>query len=392
VADTQPSVLTGVFKKPFAEQVAFFRNKLGKLVPTSRWDDISKAAHDVSFMVAGAEKADLLADLAAAVDRAIAEGTGGAAFRRDFRDIVQRRGWHNWTGEGSQAGENWRTRVIYQTNMSTSYAAGRVAQLRQGGFKYWIYRHNDSVSHPRPLHQAWNGITRPANDPFWKTHGTPNGWGCRCYILGARSDAGARRLGGDPSKSLDPAWKKIDPKTGAPVGIDKGWDYLPGDTVSDAVIQRVKSLRAKFDTLPPPIATALMAEWIGSAAFARWYDNPSGNWPIVRIPSADAEAIGALKHVADLSAETAAKQVAAHPEITAAEYALAQHAVNAPDFKVKDTDQSMVYVKTEKAGGHVLIVKATKTGKGLFVTSFRRLSQKEARRDAEIKRLMRKGK
>jgi SPP1 gp7 family putative phage head morphogenesis protein len=230
-----PSVLSGAFKLPFSEQVAFFRGKLGNLVATKRWDDIQRAAHDTSFMVAGAEKADLLADLAMAVDRIHAEGKGIEAFRKDFRAIVQKHGWHDYTGASTLAGRKWRTRVIYQTNMATSYAAARVAQLRERGFKYWIYRHNDSVSHPRPLHQAWNGITLPADDPWWQTHGTPNGWGCRCYLLGARSARGAKRLGGKPDKKLNPDWNKIDPKTGTPVGIDKGWDYLPGDTVSDTV-------------------------------------------------------------------------------------------------------------------------------------------------------------
>jgi len=230
-----PSVVSGAFKKPFPEQVAFFRGKLGKLVPTKRWDDIQKSAHDTAFMVAGAEKADLLADLAMAVERIHAEGKGIEAFRKDFRAIVQKHGWHDWTGSSTPAGRKWRTRVIYQTNMATSYAAARVAQLRERGFKYWVYRHNDSSKVPRPLHLAWNGITLPADDPWWDTHGVPNGWGCRCYILGARSAKGAKRLGGNPDKNLNPDWNKTDPKTGAPVGIDKGWDYLPGDTVSDTV-------------------------------------------------------------------------------------------------------------------------------------------------------------
>jgi len=235
VRQAQPSVVSGVLRKPFAEQVAFFRGKLGKLVPTRRWDDIKRAGHDTAFMVAGAQKADLLTDLAAAVDRTISEGKSLQAFRKDFHSIVERRGWHNWTGETTKAGRNWRTRVIYQTNASTSYAAGRVAQLREGGFRFWIYKHNDSVAHPRPLHLSWDGITLPGDHPFWNTHSAPNGWGCRCYLLGARSAAGARRLGGDPGRKLNPSWNKLDPKTGAPVGIDKGWDYQPGDTVSDTV-------------------------------------------------------------------------------------------------------------------------------------------------------------
>lgn len=235
MADALPSVISGALKRPFKEQVAFFRGKLGNLVPTARWDDIQRSAHDRAFMVAGAAKADLLADLATAVDRSITEGKSLEAFRQDFRSIVERNGWHGWTGEGNKKGVAWRTRVIYQTNALSSYNAGRYAQLREGGFDFWIYRHNDSVKNPRPQHLAWNGLTLPPDHPFWKTHAPQNGWGCKCYAVGARSARGARRLGGDPDKALPEDWDAIDAKTGAPVGIDKGWDYQPGAAVSQTI-------------------------------------------------------------------------------------------------------------------------------------------------------------
>jgi hypothetical protein len=233
--DEFPSLVSGALKRPFDEQVAFFRQKLGRLVPTRRWTDMMREAHDSGFMVAGAAKADLLADLAAAVDRGIAEGTGLDAFRADFKAIVERNGWHDFTGSGSRAGVAWRTRTIYTTNAATSYAAGRNAQLADAGFALRVYRHNDSVRHPRPLHLSWNNVVLPADHPFWATHSPPNGWGCRCYVLGARSERGARRLGGDPEKALPQNWRTLDPRTGAPVGIDRGWDHAPGATVANTV-------------------------------------------------------------------------------------------------------------------------------------------------------------
>jgi len=87
------------FNTPFFEQLEFFRNKLN--LPSERWDDIKKAAHDRAFIVAGAMKADLLEDLNGAVEKAIRGGLGIEEFRKDFADIVQKHGWHGWTGEGS---------------------------------------------------------------------------------------------------------------------------------------------------------------------------------------------------------------------------------------------------------------------------------------------------
>lgn len=248
--------LTAAFGKPFREAVAAFRLRLGNLVPTARWDDLWQTQHDRAFMVAGATKADLLADLADAVDKAISRGTSLEEFRRDFRRIVEERGWHGWTGEGTKAGEAWRTRVIYRTNIRTSYAAGRMAQLVEGGFKLWVYRHGGSVE-PRIVHLGWDGLVLPPDHPFWATHAPPNGWGCSCYVVGARSFRGAQRLGGQPGKELPDGWQKLDPKTGAPVGIDRGWAYQPGASAVDDIIAAVKT---KADRLPRPIESALMAE------------------------------------------------------------------------------------------------------------------------------------
>lgn len=234
--DLQPSAVEGVLKRPFAEQVAFFRRKLGARVPTARWDDISRDAHDSAFMVAGAAKADLLSDLAAAVDRSVAEGRGLEAFRKDFRAIVERRGWRGWTGQGTRAGEAWRTRVIYRTNAAVSYAAGREAQLAEGGFPFIVYRHGGS-EHPRLEHQSWDGLVLPSDHPFWSTHSPPNGWGCSCFKLGARTRKAARRLGGKPNKKLPRNWNAREPKTGTPPGVGKGWDYAPGAGVAHIVQQ-----------------------------------------------------------------------------------------------------------------------------------------------------------
>ncbi len=391
--ETLPSQLTGAFGKPFPEQVAFFRQKLGRLVPTARWTDLMQAEHDRAFMVAGASKAALLEDLAAAIDRAIAEGASLDEFRRDFKAAVQAHGWTQWTGAGSPTGEAWRTRIIYSTNTSTAYAAGRLAQLRAAGFAYWVYRHSDSVLHPRPMHLAWNGLTLAPDHPFWRTHYPPNGWGCRCYVLGARDAAAARRLGGDPGKALPAGWNARNAKTGAPPGIDRGWGYQPGDTVSETVT----ALAGALDRLPARPAIALIQDWLRTELFARWFAQPQGRFPLVRLPDADAQALGAppTVRVGYLSADSAGKQAVAHPELTPIDYAQAQRVIDSASVKVLETQptgtRDMIYVLVEEPSGYVLVVKATRTGNELFVKTFYRLHRDEARRDREVMRLLRKG-
>lgn len=381
---TEP--LAAVFRKPFAEQVAALRLRLGDLVPTARWDDIEKSAHDRAFMVAGAMKADLLADMAGAVDKSIASGTSLEEFRADFRNIVAKHGWHGWTGEGTKKGEAWRTRVIYKTNAATTYAAGRMAQLAEGKFDFWVYRHGGSLE-PRIQHLGWDGLILPPDHPFWQTHAPPNGWGCSCYIIGARSIAGAKRVGGNPDIKLPPDWQKLNPRTGAPEGIDRGWDYAPGASVTDIV----SALAPKLNMLPESPSIDLIQSWLQSVPFERWFAAPVGNWPMVRISEPDAVRIGSVKTIAELSAKTAIEQIKRHPELSVFDYAKAQAVVSNATRVIQDGASSLIYVlETPGANGHILVVKATWSGAGLFVTSFRRFTGSETERARRLRQLLRK--
>jgi hypothetical protein len=245
--------LAATFRAPFRAQIAALRLRLGNRLPTAVWTDLDRAAHERAFTVAGALKADLLADLAEAVGRAIEEGRGIEWFRTEFRRIVQERGWYGWTGEGTARGEAWRTKVIYRTNVLTSYASGRMAQLREAGYRFWIYRHGGSIE-PRIQHLGWDGLILEPDHPFWRTHAPPNGWGCKCRIRGADTKAGAVRKGGRPGLEPPPGYNTPDPRTGAPPGIDKGWDYAVGASVADEVAQIVRRAQAR---LPASLATDL---------------------------------------------------------------------------------------------------------------------------------------
>ena len=226
---------------PFAEQLAFFKAKLN--LPSERWDDIMKSAHDRAFIVAGATNADLLNDLHGAIAKAIEEGKGIDAFRKDFDRIVTQHGWVGWTGEGSEAGHAWRTRVIYQTNMATSYAAGRYKQLKHPDLlsirPYWKYVHADGVMHPRPLHVSWHGLVLHHEHEFWDTHFPPNGWMCHCRVtpVDAKEYEKAKANGkGEPPAG----WQEPSKKTGAPVGIDQGFDYAPGASTQKPLMDFVE--------------------------------------------------------------------------------------------------------------------------------------------------------
>lgn len=226
---------------PFAEQLAFFRRKGKNLIPSNRWDDVWQEAHDTGFMVAGAQKAALLADLHQEMQNAIEKGTTLEEFTKALPEIAKKHGWTGWRGEGSEKGVAWRARVIYETNLRTSYSAGRYRQLVTGAQRrpYWQYRHSPHVAVPRPLHRSWDGKVLRWDDPWWNTHFPPNGFGCRCSVFGLndRDLKRAGKSGPDPAPNdgdlVRHERERVNYETGevtqevvyAPPGVDPGFAY-----------------------------------------------------------------------------------------------------------------------------------------------------------------------
>lgn len=264
---------------PFSEQIAFFRRKLN--LKTNAWTDIWQEQHDHAFVVAGANRDDLVADFRAAVDKAISEGGTLDSFRKDFDAIVAKHGW-SYNG-----GRNWRSRVIYETNLRTSYAAGRYEQLQavKALRPFWRYRHSDSVLHPRPMHLAWNGLVLHADDPWWRTHYPPNGWGCQCTVE-ALSHRDLVRLGKDaPDKAPaeDPQEVTVGSKgpsprvVETPAGVDPGFGYAPG---ASAFGDQVAEALTKTAQLPATWAAESAAQTLArgtatdalDARFGEWFD------------------------------------------------------------------------------------------------------------------------
>ena len=145
---------------PFREQAEFFRRKLN--LPTESWTDVYAREHDYAFVVAGANRDDLVRDFRQAVQKVIEDGGTLEAFRKDFDRVVAKHGW-SYNG-----GRNWRSRVIYETNLRSSYMAGRYEQLMavREQRPFWQYIHSDAVEFPRPEHQTWNGMILRWDDPW----------------------------------------------------------------------------------------------------------------------------------------------------------------------------------------------------------------------------------
>jgi len=217
--------------KPFGVQpldaIVFLKNKLR--VPTERWNSIWQDMHGAAFMVAGAQKAALLEDFHNAVTSALENGSTLAKFREDFDQIVAKHGWdYNGT-------RNWRSKIIYQTNMSMARSAGRWAAIQRVK-EHRPYIMYDAVNdaRTRPQHKAWDNLVLPVDHPFWETHYPPNGWNCRCDAL-SMSEHDLKKRGLKVSEDPKIIMEDREVKRGeqsatirVPQGIHSGFAYNPG--------------------------------------------------------------------------------------------------------------------------------------------------------------------
>ena len=220
---------------PFDEAIKFFRQKID--LPTKTWKDLWQGMHARAFVVAGAMKDDLLADLRKAVDKGISQGTTLHEFRKDFDKIIERHGWKY------KGGKSWRTGVIFNTNLRTAYAAGHHELMTDEDVlkarPFWRYVASSSRE-PRDEHRRWYNLVLPHDHEFWKTHTPPNGWGCKCGVvnhsareverLEEEEKSGPHPIKTDAPKIETREW--VDKATGEthqiPKGIDPGWDYSVG--------------------------------------------------------------------------------------------------------------------------------------------------------------------
>ena len=181
-------------------------------------------------MVAGAQKTALIEDFHNAVNAAIENGTGLEQFRQEFDQIVAK---HGWDYHGSR---NWRSEIIYRTNMRAAYSAGHWASFQRVK-KSRPYIRYDAVqdNRTRPAHKAWHNTVLPVDHLFWETHFPPNGWNCRCMGR-SMNERDLKRAGlkvsEDPEINLEDRvmigedGSEINIRV--PEGIHTGFAYNPG--------------------------------------------------------------------------------------------------------------------------------------------------------------------
>lgn len=383
------------FDLPFDEQIAFFKQKVR--LPTQGYDDITAVQHDKAFVVAGAMKADLLHDLQKAVLSAIENGESLGQFSKNFDNIVQKHGW-----TAGQHNTAWRASVIYQTNLRTTHAGGRWQQMTDPDVlkarPFWQYRHI-STQHPRLNHKRLNNLVLRADDAWWRANYPPNGWGCKCYVNTLSADDIAR-MGLTLSATPD-----MDGFT------DKSFSHAHGST-----------WYPNLDKYPYAIAKAIVAGNIANGVFERWlarmdkqmadelakpdYQDLTHDQVIKKLRHLDTnegfsvaviapefmEKLGVSTQVVKLSEYDALKQAYSRKGDVMFEwgdYLTVQHIFDKPQYVLKEVStngQVMTVWLQHQNKSYMAVLQQTKTGKGLFLKSFR-----TGKMEREIKRSLKTG-
>lgn len=357
--------------------------------------DVWQAQHQAAFTVAKVTQLDLLQDIRGAVDAALKDGTTLQQFQKTLTPTLQAKGW--WgrqpmtdplTGETRdvQLGSPRRLKTIYDTNLRTAHSEGQWQRIQASKAAFPFLQYDGANSeNPRLQHKAWDGMVLPVDDPFWQSHMPVKEWGCKCRVIAMTASQVARRgLEISPSPKV-PTKPYVNARTGEvqqiPEGVHPAFHYPPGGRRASLSRHLVERLEAA----PPATAKASVADLVRGQTFAEWYRKPAGAFPLAYLSPEVAARLGAKTQLVGLSEETLAKQLREHPEITLDEYPTVQAAIDRGEAILDARDGSLIYILEEE--GYVTVIKATKTGKAIFMTSLRRLSSREAQRDRELLRL-----
>lgn len=284
------------------------------------WHDVEARAHATAFTVAGVLKLDVLEDVRTSMQKAIENGQTLTQFRRDLTPVLTQKGWladraklvadEDGVLEGKQLTPR-RLRTIFETNMQSSYGAGRYAAQMENveDRPYWT-RIAVMDTRTRPAHAALNGLTARYDDPIWQFSYPPDGWGCRCRVR-SYSAAQVESKKNTPWSSegnietVQQAWGPDDTRevqafryNGKLYAPDAGFGHNPGQGWLAGLGQRLMDRSA---TAAPQLASVAVRETLSEPQLL---DAVTGDVRRFVDQSLLRDPVGAFRHVGALSTKS----------------------------------------------------------------------------------------
>ncbi len=185
------------------EAIKYFESK--GYVIGFRWHDVKDIAHAPAFTVAGVLKLDVLKDIRDGLTAALADGGTFREFADTTGAVTGEKGWlgkrlivDEDTGElhGRQLTPR-RLRTIFDTNIQSSYNAGRYQQqMANVADRPYFERVAVMDLHTRPKHAALERLLPPGRmTRSGSISNAPDGYGCRCPYPGAFGSTDVEKYG-----------------------------------------------------------------------------------------------------------------------------------------------------------------------------------------------------
>lgn len=343
------------------EVLEYFRGK--RLQPAFSWQDVWGEEHACAFMVSKATELELVTLFQRSIDTAITKGQGLETWSKALIPELARLGWagprlvEDPTGQLPARVVDFtsprRLATIFHSNVASAHSAGewQQAQRTKADLPYILYEHT-TAKDPRPEHLGWVGIILHVDDPWWKTHWPPNGWGCKCMVsqITARE---AERLLGRPPGDGGPVYRSTPPDDGpprtfinkrtgevteVPAGIDPGWATNPGLSRVRTLVNRLSEQLAAAGENDARAAIAELWKTSLPRVVAGLPQRERVDVPVAISPQL-AEAMGAEARLITVSRDTLAEKLGSHRDRpTALEtFARAQELID--DGRVLDRGQ-----------------------------------------------------
>jgi len=294
---------------PPAEAIDYFKG-LGYRISRNAVQAYN-AAQAKAFTVTGITRMDLLQDVKAGLDKALAKGTTLSTFQSETNDLLRRRGWirtpggaHAEPGTGEVVAQlpPRRMQTIFRTNMQSALMAGKYQQLQDDVdiAPYWQYV-AVMDSRTRPAHAAANGLIFKHDDPFWDSHFPPCGFNCRCSVRALRArDIDRRDLDvSDSDGMLEPTEVPVGRQTRPSVAFvdkvtrtrfvpDPGFGQRPvrtqqtlGQALGNKIEQVAPEVSAAVVAAKPRLTSALAEEYQGWARQTLTAGRPQHDYRVV---------------------------------------------------------------------------------------------------------------
>jgi hypothetical protein len=346
------------------------------------WHEVYAQAHARAFAVTKAMKLDILQTIRDETTKIYSEGITPQEYRKNLEPMLKRLGW--WGKQKAkdvpgydpksgvdpekvvQLGSPYRLNKIFRINSTVAYNAARY-KFQMENTATHPYLQYIQVQRPskRDEHAIYDKKVFRYNDPIVSIIYPPSDWECKCRMVGkSKDDLKKEGLKVSSGKDFDTS------------DIPEEWRHNPGEAVFFPDLN-------KYDY---DIAVQYLRGGLTSPDFDMFFGGKvKGSFPVAVIDQKYQKLINADTKVVNLSDETLRKNISNHADIEKEDYQNLPTIISGAQLIVQDADNTFVFLK-QNGKVYYGAIKSTKSGKNLFLTSFRFASNQT------IKEIKKKGK